>query len=129
MSEIATRAQEEAVERSRSDSGRERFIVPPVNVRETGEAIHLEAEMPGVKKDGLEVTLQGTELTIVGHKSTAEPEGEPHFRESRPFKYRRVFELDPNIDTDKISAEMDQGVLKLTLPKGEKAKPRKIKVS
>ena len=49
-------------------------------------------------------------------------------RESRVADFRRVFELDPAIDTSKINAKMDQGVLTLTLPKSEKVKPRKIKV-
>jgi HSP20 family protein len=51
------------------------------------------------------------------------------YRESRPSDYRRVFELDPAIDSSKISAKMEQGVLTLTLPKTEKVKPRKIEIS
>jgi HSP20 family protein len=54
--------------------------------------------------------------------------GEPLFRESRDVDFRRVFELNPAIDTGKISARMDQGILTLTLPKSERVKPRKISV-
>jgi len=84
--------------------------------------------MPGVNKDGLEITLEDNEITIVGHRQTDSLNGEPLFRESRGADYRRVFELDPAIDTAKVSARMEQGVLTLTLPKSERVKPRKLKV-
>ncbi len=103
--------------------------LPPVNVTETREAYALEAEMPGVNKDGLELRLEGNELTIVGRRSPDEVTGELLYRESTGRDYRRVFELDPAIDTDKITAKMEQGVLTLHLPKAERVKPRKIAVS
>jgi len=68
------------------------------------------------------------EITIVGRRHTEALPGNALFRESQSYDYRRVFELDPVIDTTKVSAKMDQGVLTLTLPKSEKVKPRKIKV-
>jgi len=104
------------------------FVSPEVNICETKDGYVLEAEMPGVNKDGLEITLEGNEITIVGHRQVEPLIGEALFRESREADYRRVFELDPAIDTGKISAQMDQGVLTLTLPKSERVKPRKIKV-
>ena len=124
-----TKAEEKNVDTGREATRPTRYLTPIVNVSETPEGYHLEAEMPGVNKERLEITLEGTELTIVGHKRVDDPEGTAVHRESRPFAYRRVFELDPSIDTEKISAHMDQGILKLTLPKGEKAKPKKIKVA
>jgi HSP20 family protein len=84
--------------------------------------------MPGVSKEGLELTLEGTEITITGRRQRETMPGQPLFRESRETSYRRVFELVPAIDTANISARMDQGVLTLTLPKSEKVKPRKITV-
>jgi len=99
-----------------------------VNIFETKDGYVLEAEMPGVNKQGLEITLENNELTLVGHRDNESFPGEPLFRERRLADYRRVFELDPAIDTGKISAKMDQGVLTLTLPKSEKVKPRKIRV-
>jgi HSP20 family protein len=84
--------------------------------------------MPGVNKDGLEITLEGNEITLVGHRHVERLNGELIFTESRDADYRRVFELDPAIDTGKVSARMEQGVLTLTLPKSERVKPRKIKV-
>jgi len=104
------------------------FISPEVNIYETQDGYVLQAEMPGVNKEGLEITLEGTEITIVGHRRLEPLNGEQLFRESHNNDFRRVFELDPAIDTSKISAKMDQGVLILTLPKSEKVKPRKIKV-
>ena len=84
--------------------------------------------MPGVNKQGLEVTVEGNELTIIGRRASDVPEGELCYCESPQADYRRVFELGPDVDTSKISAEMQQGVLKLRLPKSEKAKPKQIEV-
>jgi HSP20 family protein len=84
--------------------------------------------MPGVNKSGLEITLEGNELTLIGRRTTESVNGQVLFRESRDVDYRRVFELDPAIDTSKVAAKMDQGVLTLTLPKSEQVKPRKITV-
>jgi HSP20 family protein len=114
-------------QRGNSDRARE-FVSPEVNICETKDGYLLQAEMPGVNKDGLEITLEDNEITIVGHRQVDPLSGEPLFRESRGVDYRRVFELDPAIDTGKVSARMEQGVLTLTLPKSERVKPRKIKV-
>ena len=104
------------------------FVSPEVNIFETRDGYVVEAEMPGVNKDGLEITLDGNEIAIVGHRHVEALSGNPLFRESRSVDYRRVFELDPAIDTAKVTARMVQGVLTLTLPKSEKVKPRKITV-
>lgn len=105
------------------------YVAPEVNIFETKDGYVLEAEMPGVNKDGLEVTLEGSEITIVGRRSNTAPSGEPLLRERQFADFRRVFELDPAIDTSRIHARMDQGVLTLTLPKSERVKPRKITVA
>lgn len=104
------------------------YVAPDVNIYETKDGYALEAEMPGVNKDGLEITLEGHEITIVGRRATEVVPGETLFRERHGADYRRVFELDPAVDTAKISARMNQGVLFLTLPKSEAVKPRKITV-
>jgi len=85
--------------------------------------------MPGVSKNGLEVLLEGNELTIVGRREYNVLNAEPIYRESRDRDFRRTFVLDPVIDTGKISAKMENGLLTLTLPKAEAVKPRKIKVT
>jgi HSP20 family protein len=105
-------------------------VSPNVNIFESNEGYLLEADMPGVNKEGLEVLLEGNSLTLVGRRAPAEaPQGNLIHRESLEADYRRVFELDPAIDTKKIAAHMEQGVLRITLPKAEKVKPRKIAVA
>jgi HSP20 family protein len=105
------------------------YVVPDVNIYETKDGYELEAEMPGVNKDGLEITLEGNEITITGRRVNDVVAGETLFRERHGADYRRVFDLDPAIDTTRISARMNQGVLFLSLPKSEAVKPRKIVVS
>jgi len=104
------------------------FMSPDVNIFETENGYVLEAEMPGVNKDNLEVTLDANSLTIVGHRPDDAPTAALLYRESRPADFRRVFELDPAIDTTRIHAQMTQGLLTLELPKTEAVKPRRIKV-
>lgn len=105
------------------------YTSPTVDLGENKDAYLLEAEMPGVNKAGLEVLLEGNELTIIGHRQPESINAELIYRESKPRDFRRVFVLDPSIDTKRISAQIDQGVLKLNLPKAEKVKPRKIEVA
>lgn len=104
------------------------YVTPVVDIAEDREGYTLQAEMPGVAKDGIEVSLDGNELTIVGHRVAVTASGTPLYRETRPVDYRRVFELDPAIDSARISAEITQGLLTVRLPKAEKVKPRKISV-
>jgi len=104
-------------------------VAPEVNIFETKDGYVLEAEMPGVGKDGLEITLDGNEITLTGRRGAETVTGQSVFRERRLADFRRVFELDPAIDTSKIAARLEQGVLTLTLPKSERVKPRKIVVS
>ena len=104
------------------------FVAPDVNIYETDDGYVLQAEMPGVTKERLEITLEGNALTFVGRRGDETVPGNPLYRESRGTNYRRVFELDPAIDTGKISAEMHQGMLTLKLPKAERVKPRKIEI-
>lgn len=107
----------------------EEFVSPEVNIFETAEGYVLEAEMPGVGKDGLEITVEGNEITITGRRNPESASGDLLFRERNVSNYRRGFELDPAIDTSRISAKMEAGVLTLTLPKSERVKPRKIAVN
>jgi HSP20 family protein len=107
----------------------EQFITPPASVTEITDGYMLEIEMPGVEKDGLDISFQNNELTIIGRRSLPAVEGTLIHRESRPENFRRVFELDPSIDADKISAKIEQGLVMLTLPKAEHVKPSKITVS
>jgi len=126
---LTTQREQRAPAQSNDNNRRQvEYIAPDVNIYETKEGYILEAEMPGVSKDGLEITLEGTEITLTGHRTEPALNGEALLRESSALDYRRVFDLDPAVDTGKISARMEQGVLTLTLPKSEQVKPRKIKV-
>ena len=121
--EPAVVAQPVAVESERE------YIRPVVDIYQTREGYVLEAELPGVSKDGLSINLEGNLLTVEGRRTApALPESEFFYRESSAADCRRVFELDPAIDAAKISARMEHGILTLTLPKVEAAKPRKIAV-
>jgi HSP20 family protein len=105
------------------------YLTPVANILDTAEGYLLQAEMPGVGKDGLEVTVEQDELVIVGRRAATAQPGTALYRESRPLDFRRVFDLDPSIDASRITAKMDQGVLTLTLPKAEQVKPRRIEVT
>jgi HSP20 family protein len=107
----------------------EQFVAPPASVIETGDGYMLEVEMPGVNKDGLDISVENNELTIVGRRSLPVVEGTLIHHESRLENFRRTFELDPSIDANKIGAKVEQGLVTLTLPKAEHVKPRKITVS
>jgi HSP20 family protein len=107
----------------------EKYLLPVVNIYETTDGYTLEADLPGVGKDGVEISTEANTLTILGHRERAENAGEQLYRESAAAGYRRVFELDPAIDAARISAKMDHGVLTVTLPKSESVKPRKITVT
>jgi HSP20 family protein len=107
---------------------KEQFVMPPASVMEDGDSYLLKVEMPGVNKEGLDISVENNELTITGRRSLPAVEGTLIHRESRAENFRRAFELDPSIDMGKIGAKIEQGVLTLTLPKAEQVKPRKITV-
>jgi HSP20 family protein len=107
----------------------EQFVTPRASVSEAGDGYILEVEMPGVNKEGLDISVENNELTIIGRRSWPPVEGTLIHRESRPENFRRTFELDPSIDANRISAKTDQGLVSLTLPKEEHVKPRRIAVS
>jgi HSP20 family protein len=104
-------------------------FTPAVDIFETDTGITLLADMPGVKAKDLDIDLQKSVLTIKG--DVASPEGPNEtdvLREYNTGSYVRQFALSDTIDQSKIHAELKEGVLKLVLPKVEKAVPRKIAV-
>jgi HSP20 family protein len=104
---------------------------PAVNVWETPEAFHVEVEVPGFTQENLQVQVaHKTHLTIQGERPAEEPEGGRwHRRERVSGRFTRALELPAAVDADKVEAKLENGVLKLTLPKAEEAKPRRITVS
>jgi HSP20 family protein len=107
----------------------EHLVAPPASVIEAADGYTLEVEMPGVNKDGLDISVENNELTVIGRRSLSTVKGTLIHHESRPESFRRTFELDPSIDADKINARIEQGLVTVTLPKAEDVKPRKIAVS
>lgn len=104
-------------------------LQPPVDVIEDASGITLYADLPGVPKDKLNLQLEADSLTIEGEVDLDTPEGmESSIAEVRLPRYRRVFTLSRELDSEKASAEFKQGVLKLRIPKAEHAQPRKIEV-
>jgi HSP20 family protein len=106
----------------------ERYVVPPVDIYETTDGLVLMADLPGVSKDALDVRVEDNLLTIQGRTSHAVP-GSPLHREFELVNYFRQFELSEKVNQAGIGASLKHGVLKLDLPKAEKAKPRQIEVS
>jgi HSP20 family protein len=107
---------------------RERYVTPPVDIYELPEGLVVMADIPGATKDSLDVRVDNHILTIRGQASHALP-GEPIYREYELVHYFRQFELSDKVDQNKITADLKHGVLTLTLPKAEAAKPRKIDVA
>ncbi|MDQ6809855.1 MAG: Hsp20/alpha crystallin family protein [Verrucomicrobiota bacterium] len=114
---------------SSAEQAAERFVAPPATVLENENGYRLQVEMPGVSKENLEISIESNELTIIGRRAVPSIPGTMIHRESRAENFRRTFELDPSIDSGKIGAKVQQGVVTLTLPKAEQVKPRKIAVS
>ena len=104
------------------------FITPEVNIYENKDGYVLEAEMPGVTKSSLELTLEGDTLILVGRRYDRPVRGTSLQNETRVADFRRVFELDPAIDVSRINARVEQGLLVVELPKAEAVKPRKVQI-
>jgi HSP20 family protein len=104
------------------------YFTPVVNLHQDADGFTLEAEMPGVNKQGVEVTVEDGKLILGGHPVEASDPGRPVHRERKAGDYRRIFDLDPSIDASRISARIEQGLLTVHLPKTEAVKPRKITV-
>ncbi len=107
----------------------EATLLPPVDVIEDASGITLYADLPGVPKELLHLQVESDTLTIEGEMRLETPEGmeSTHAEVSVP-RYRRVFTLSKELDSEKVSAEFDKGVLRLRIPKAAHAQPRKIEV-
>jgi len=103
---------------------------PPVNVWEDGDAFHLEAELPGLTHEQLQVSVTNrNQLKLQGERLAAEnTRGRWHRRERGFGRFQRVLKLPAPVDADKIDATFENGVLHVTLPKTEEARPRRISV-
>jgi len=107
------------------------FTVKPVyDLAESAEAWALTAHLPGVTKEGLELSAEDGLITLRGRRAWQKPEGwTAVYRESLDAPYALTLQHDNTVDADKIHAELKDGVLRVSLPKAEALKPRKISVN
>ena len=106
-----------------------KVFTPPVDIIETDNELKLYADMPGTDKESINITVDQNILTVRGNVDVAPVEGyELEYAEYEVGDYQRSFTLNDTINQEKIEANYDNGVLELTLPKAEKAKPMSIKV-
>jgi HSP20 family protein len=106
------------------------LVALPLDVCETDQAFVVKASLPGVKPDDVQITVHGDTLTIRGEsKAEQEKKGEHwHLREQRYGTFQRSLTLATPVNSEKATADFEHGVLTLTLPKAESAKPRQIKI-
>ncbi len=105
------------------------FVVPPVDVFENESGITLLADLPGVSRDRLGIRVDGDSLLIEATAATVGPQDmQLVYGEAQYPSYRRQFTLSRELDASRIDASLKDGVLKLTIPKLEEAKPRRIEV-
>lgn len=104
-------------------------LTPPVDVVEDSTGITLYADLPGVPRDKLRLQVEADTLTIDAESALAAPEGlQSTHTEVGLGRFYRVFTLSKELDTEKVSAELAHGVLKLRIPKAEHAQPRRIEI-
>jgi HSP20 family protein len=107
----------------------ERIYVPDVDIREDSECVHMDANMPGVDQESVDVSVENGVLTIEGRARIDGPQGyELVGQEYGVGRYRRDFTLSDAVDAAGIKARVRQGVLEVTLPKRENVKTRKIRI-
>ena len=104
-------------------------LIPPVDVTEDDTGITLLADLPGAVKESLSIDVNGDMLTIEAPLSLGDPPDlQAVYAEIRSGRYRRSFTLSRELDSQHIEASLKDGVLKLRVPKLEKARPRRIEV-
>jgi HSP20 family protein len=103
-------------------------LIPLVDIIEDKDGYFLLADMPGVSKENLELTLDNNELTILGKTNESEEFGCIECSEFSVANFKRIFIVNDEIDSKNISAAMENGILRLSLPKSEKIRSRKIEI-
>ena len=128
--------QELQVQKKREQETREestipaRVFVPSADIYETQDALTVILEMPGVEKNNVDVRVEDGVLSVLGKLDLSKYQGlQPLYVEYNVGHYSRSFQLPSKVDQSKIAAELKDGVLSLTLPKVEQAKPRTIQVT
>ena len=104
-------------------------LTPPVDVVEDSSGITLYADLPGVSREKLNLHVESDTITIDAESDVSVPEGlTSQHTEVGLAKFRRVFTLSKELDTEKVSAELSQGVLRLRIPKAAHAQARRIDI-
>lgn len=102
---------------------------PRASLEDTGQSFVLRLEVPGVDQKDIELSVQGSTLTLKGERKEQPREGySVHRKERSPFRFARSFALPARIDNENVGAELKLGVLTVTLPKAKEAQPRQINV-
>ena len=116
-------------ETARQQEQQQRYVVPPVDVFENESSITLLADLPGVPRDQLQVRVDGDTLVLEATAVASGPQDmELVYGEAQCPAYRRQFTLSRELDAGRIEAQLRDGVLRLTIPKAEEARPRRIEV-
>ena len=103
---------------------------PAVNMWEADDAVMVELEVPGLQGDQVDISVVGNQLSLKIDRPELKQEGVTYHRRERPVgSFTRVLQLPVEVDADRVQAELTDGVLTITLPKAESAKPRKIQVT
>jgi HSP20 family protein len=103
---------------------------PAVDVYQDKDQFTVVAEVPGMKKEEIDISLHGDTLTISGERKSQEKEGDQGFRTERFFgKFQRSLTLPAAVNTEKVKASYKDGILEVVLPKADEAKPKQIEVS
>ena len=119
----------ESTEAQSQEQRPQTVLRPPVDIFEDAEGITLEADMPGVSKDRLNMQVDNGALLVEGNAHIEMPEGmQALYADVRSTHYRRSFALSSELETDKIDASLKDGVLRVRIPKRAEARPRKIEV-
>jgi HSP20 family molecular chaperone IbpA len=114
---------------ARADTANQPHVVPPVDVFENESSITLLADLPGVQRDQLHVRVDGDNLVLEATAATAGPDNlQLVYGEAQIPTYRRQFTLSRELDASRIEAQLRDGVLRLTIPKAEEARPRRVQV-
>jgi len=122
--------QENVNRRNQEGLSDEPALLPPVDVLEDQGGITLYADLPGVSRENLDLHVDGDNLFIDGKIALEMPkEMEATHVEVTRSRYRRIFALSRELDTGKLTADLKQGVLKVRIPKADRAKPRRIEIS
>lgn len=128
--EVQVQEQAQAVDATRHEPTQERYtFMPRADIYEDAEAVHVEADMPGVDENHVEIGLEKHVLTIRGRFEEATPEGmRLGYQEYHTGEYERRLALSDEVDTDAITATVKNGVLHVRLPKAKEKEARRIEV-